>query len=185
MKGIVYTLFQDMVEEEFGLEVWEHLLEHSSLPSEGIYTSVKTYPDEEIVELITQLSAHSGTPAPDLIEHFGHYLLPKLMATLPAMISRYHDLWSFQGAIDDVIHMEVQKLNPDALTPEIKVIEHHGDQMDVSYKSPRKLCFLAIGLIKQAGIHFNTPVDVTHKQCMHDDHQHCVLSITLSEPIYA
>ncbi|ARN73216.1 heme NO-binding domain-containing protein [Oceanicoccus sagamiensis] len=181
MKGIVYTLFQDMVEDEFGLEVWELLIEQSSLASEGIYTSVKTYPDEEMVQLITQLSAHTGTPAPALIEHFGHYLLPNLMGTLPATISRYSDLWSFMSAIDDVIHLEVQKLNPDALTPEIRVLEHQGDHMDVSYQSPRKLCFLAIGLIKQAGLHFNTPVDVAHKQCMHDDHTNCVLSIHLSE----
>ena len=185
MKGIVYTLFQDMVEDEFGLDVWEHLIEHSSLGSEGIYTSVKTYPDEEMVQLITQLAAHTGTPAPDLIEYFGHYLLPSLMGTLPVTINRYSDLWSFMSAIDDVIHMEVQKLSPDALTPEIKVVEYLGDHMDVSYKSPRKLCFLAIGLIKQAGIHFNTPVDVAHKQCMHNDHDHCVLSITLSEQVHA
>ncbi len=185
MKGIVYTLFQDMVEDEFGLDVWEYLIENAQLASEGIYTSVKTYPDEEIVQLITQLSAHTGTAAPALIEHFGHYLLPNLMGSLPATVNRYSDLWSFMSAIDGVIHMEVQKLNPDALTPEIKVIEYHGDRMDVSYKSPRKLCFLAIGLIKQAGIHFETPVDVVHKKCMHDGHEQCVLSITLSEQVHA
>ena len=56
MKGIVYTLFQDMVEDEFGLEVWEFLLENSELSSEGIYTSGNTYADEEMQQLIAGLS---------------------------------------------------------------------------------------------------------------------------------
>ena len=55
MKGIVFTEFLEMVEETFGLETVDTIIENSNLPSEGIYTSVGTYDFNEMVSLITAL----------------------------------------------------------------------------------------------------------------------------------
>ncbi len=55
MKGIVFTEFLEMVEDKFGLETVDSIIENSNLPSEGIYTSVGTYDFNEMVSLITSL----------------------------------------------------------------------------------------------------------------------------------
>ena len=52
MKGIVFTEFLDMVEERFGYEVVDQIISESKLSTDGIYTSVGTYPHSEIVKLL-------------------------------------------------------------------------------------------------------------------------------------
>lgn len=170
-----------MVEEHYSLDTWEHLIEQTILASEGIYTSSKTYPDEEIVLLITALAKYSGEVTSELIEKFGHYLFPHLMHSLPAKINHYSNLWDFLAAVDGIIHVEVKKLSPDALTPDIKIISFNKNNMKLSYSSSRKLCFLAIGLIEQAGEYYNSSVVVSHQQCMHDGHTQCILEILSRE----
>lgn len=179
MKGVIFTVFQQMVETEFGLECWERLINHGDIGSGGIYISVDDYPDAELFELVNNLSDYASLPVPTLIEHFGEYLLPHLIGSLPAEFFHYDDLWSLLAAIDEVIHVEVKKLNPGALTPIIKVVKREPGKMTLSYQSPRKMCLLAIGLIRQAGKHFDTPVTVTHRQCMHEGADHCVLDVAL------
>ncbi len=178
MKGSIFTVLQEMVEESFGFECWETMIANSELPSEGIYTSAETYDDSEIFVLVSALSVHSGTPVPDLVEAFGSYLFPHLANSLPKSMMDYPDLWSFLDAVHSVIHVEVNKLYPDAVTPELIVTEKRDDAVTISYTSPRKLCFLALGLIHQAGEHFNTKVDIKHECCMHEGSDHCSLLVS-------
>lgn len=177
MKGVIFTLFQDMVEESIGLDGWEQLIGMSELSSDGIYIAGLNYPDADIVALVKSLSVISDKDVPTLLEAFGGYILPHLVHSLPPALFNYTELWSFLRDIDSVIHTEVKKLLPDALTPEITVVAETDNTMDVAYQSPRQLCFLAIGLIKQSGEHFNMPVSVQHKQCMHNGHERCILHV--------
>ena len=43
MKGIVFTEFLEMVEEKYGLEMVDDIIENANLQSHGAYTSVGTY----------------------------------------------------------------------------------------------------------------------------------------------
>lgn len=52
MKGIVFSEFMDLVEESFGLEMIDELIEQSDLPSGGSYTAVGTYPHGEMLTLV-------------------------------------------------------------------------------------------------------------------------------------
>lgn len=183
MKGVIFTLFQDMIEEEFGLECWEYLIADESIKSGGVYTTVYLYPDEELLTLVKRLSDYLNESQEKLVEHFGEYLLPHLVKSLPPSVFNYTDLWSFLAAIDDVIHVEVRKLNPDALTPVIKVLSGNKNTMTLTYSSPRKMCFLAVGLIINSGKYFNTPVNVTHGQCMHSGAENCHLIVNLEENV--
>lgn len=46
MKGIIFTEFLDMVDEQFGFEVTEHIIEKAKhqLSTGGSYSAVGTYP---------------------------------------------------------------------------------------------------------------------------------------------
>jgi len=80
-----------------------------------------------------------------------------------------------------IIFTSFQDMIEDALAPEIKVLSRGDDCMTLSYSSPRKLCFLALGLITNAGEYFNTPVTVSHGQCMHSGSTFCELNIVALE----
>ena len=50
MKGIVFNILNEMVEEQFGMAAWDGLLD--AVGSEGIYVATETYPDEELLALV-------------------------------------------------------------------------------------------------------------------------------------
>ncbi len=177
MKGAVFTIFQEMVEETFGFECWETLLQQSNLPSGGVYTSADTYDDQEILELVSALSNYTGTPVPQLVEAFGGYLFPALTHSLPESMMDYPDLWSLLEAVDAVIHVEVKKLYPDAITPTLQVKEKTDKQLKLFYQSPRKLCLLAVGLIHKAAEKFGDTINIQHDCCMHEGSDHCILVV--------
>jgi hypothetical protein len=52
MKGIVFTTLNDMVEEKFGLETWEALLDKVHPESKGVYTAGGTYKDAELISYV-------------------------------------------------------------------------------------------------------------------------------------
>ena len=52
MKGIVFVKFNEFIEELWGDEFWHELLDEAELPSEGAYTTVCSYEDQEILTLI-------------------------------------------------------------------------------------------------------------------------------------
>ena len=56
MLGVVFTEFVEMVEDSFGEEVADEMLEMSKLASGGVYTAVGTYSYQEISETFTQNS---------------------------------------------------------------------------------------------------------------------------------
>jgi len=52
MKGIVFVKLNEFIEELWGDEFWDELLEEAELPSGGVYTTVGTYDDQEFFTLI-------------------------------------------------------------------------------------------------------------------------------------
>lgn len=154
MKGIVFTEFLEMVEEEFGLEVMDNIIESSNLPSNGIYTSIGTYSFAEMQTLVTQLSKQVNIPVNNLLYAFGKFLFNSLKKAHPEVIKMYTDPLNLVNSIEDHIHVHVKKLYPDAKLPFFKVMHKSDETITLVYESGRGLYKLAQGLLEQAFIEF-------------------------------
>ena len=60
MKGVIFILLEKVVSEAHGEAVWEALLEKSG--ASGTYTSLGSYPDEELLGLVAAASEATGRP---------------------------------------------------------------------------------------------------------------------------
>ena len=78
MKGIVFTKLNDFVEELWGLEFWDELLNESKLPSGGAYTTVEYYDDEEMYTLVGKISDKKNISPDDAQIAFGRWLFKEL-----------------------------------------------------------------------------------------------------------
>jgi hypothetical protein len=88
---------------------------------------------------------------------------------------------SFLLTLDDVIHAEVRKLYPEAAPPDFW-FEHQDDRvLVVHYRSERRLCALAEGMIVGVAAHYAEHVSIAHEACMLDAADHCVLRVTVEE----
>ena len=86
MKGIVFTEFLEMVEQRFGLEMVDRIIDAAALDNDGAYTAVGTYPCRELLQLVGALAAATATPAPKLVRAFGHHLFGRFREAYPAKI---------------------------------------------------------------------------------------------------
>ena len=161
MKGIVFTEFLEMVEQTFGLDTVDTIIEESDLPSEGAYTSVGTYDFNEMVSLVGALSTKTGIPVGELLFTFGHYLFDSLVKVHPEVISAYTNPLGLLYSIEDHIHVQVRKLYPDAELPSFKILEKTDDKMVMVYASSRGLYPLAHGLMTKTFEHFGHNAEIS------------------------
>lgn len=154
MKGVVFTIFLEMVDDVFGIETTEKIISDSDLPSGGAYTSVGTYDHGEIVSLVTNLSSSTGIAVPVLIKTFGEHLLGEFHRLYPDFFAEVDDVLSFLEYVDGYIHVEVLKLYPDAKLPKIETRRLSCGSLELIYKSDRMMGDLAEGLIGGAISHF-------------------------------
>lgn len=161
MKGIVFTEFLEMVEQQFSPDMADDILEQSDLASGGVYTAVGTYDSGEMTALVRCLSEHVDIPVPDLLRAYGQFLFGRFYALFPQFFEGIGDAMSFLEGIESVIHMEVRKLYPDAELPRFEVTRPAAGQMVMVYRSPRQLGDLAEGLFRGALEHFQDTAVLT------------------------
>jgi hypothetical protein len=163
MKGMIFTEFMDMVEEAFGLEMADLLIDETQPSSGGAYTSVGTYPLEELVAMLQVLSRESKTPIPQLLTAYGKRLFAKLGSAHPAIMAHVSDPLDFLESIEHTIHVEVRKLYPDAELPTFEIERKSPDILEMRYRSSRHLEDLAEGLIHGCLAYFEVPATVARE----------------------
>ena len=171
MKGIVFTEFFEMVEEEFGYEMVDTLVETTVLPSGGIYTAVGTYDYNEIISLVANLSQRTQIPVPALLRAYGKYLFKSFTRIYNRFLQSPSDAFTFLGSIHDYIHVEVQKLYPDAELPHFDIERVDDNTLIMNYYSKRKMADFAHGLIEGTLLHFSENATIT-QQAIKEDGSH-------------
>ncbi len=150
MKGIVFTEFAEMIENEFGLSILDEIIETSNLPSKGIYTSVGTYSHQEMVIMLTKFSELTEIPIPKALSMFGHHLFKSFFNQYPDFFRNHEHVFGFLESVEHHIHVEVLKLYPDAQLPHFLCTRTDEKTLLMEYKSDKHLEWLAVGLIEGA-----------------------------------
>ncbi|BBL89052.1 guanylate cyclase [Vibrio rotiferianus] len=171
MKGIIFTEFMELVEDKFGLETLDQVLELSN--DEGIYTAVGSYDHRDLVKLIVSLSKISNIPPEQLQEVFGEYVFQNLLASIPnhASLQQCQTTFQFVRHVEDFIHVEVKKLYPEASPPQFDFISETETEMVFDYRSARCMAHVCVGLVKGCASHFGQSVNVRHQNQSADGSQ--------------
>ncbi|MGR5177721.1 heme NO-binding domain-containing protein [Vibrio parahaemolyticus] len=160
MKGIIFTEFMELVEQQFGLEVLDEVLEMSG--DEGIYTAVGSYDHKDLVKLIVNLSKKTNIDATTLQQVFGKTVFKTLLASIPptASIGASKTTFQFLRHVEDYIHVEVKKLYSDAEPPKFDFISETKTEMIMDYQSARCMSNVCLGLIEGCAEHFGESIRV-------------------------
>ncbi|MEZ5116480.1 MAG: heme NO-binding domain-containing protein [Candidatus Nanopelagicales bacterium] len=179
MKGVIFTEFLQMVETVQSPDLVDELIDSVDLPSGGAYTAVGTYDHAEIVALVTELSQRTGIPVPDLLSAFGEFLFGRFVELYPSFFEGQDDPMDFLSSIEDVIHAEVLKLYPDAQLPRIDAERHGDDELELVYRSPRRMGDVAEGLCRGALTHFGVTDTMTmRREDVEGDDPHVRFTLT-------
>ncbi|MBE7688171.1 heme NO-binding domain-containing protein [Tenacibaculum finnmarkense] len=168
MKGIVFTEFLDLVEEKFGLEVVDKIISQSTLDSQGIYTAIGTYSFSEMLQLLQHLSKYSGISIDDLLLLYAEHFFSVIENSYPGLLATYKEPIEMLASIENHIHVEVQKIYPDAELPTFIVKERTENSLVMIYKSSRAMHHFGLGLMNKTFEHFNTSATIVLEKIKQD-----------------
>ena len=161
MKGVIFTSFLEMVEDKFGYETVDAIINEEELPSAGVYTSVGTYEHNEMVTLVGNLSKETGFAMPDLLYAYGKHLFSLLAKGYKHWLVDLAGTLDLLENLESYIHVEVRKLYPDAELPSFQTKRLSPTHLQMIYHSERRMSTLALGLIDGCFEHYGEQGDVT------------------------
>jgi hypothetical protein len=164
MKGIVFNILEDVITREYGANTWDDLL--ATAQSDGVFTSLGNYPDAALLRIVGAASQALKLPPETIVRWFGQRMLPLLAQRYASFFTPHTATRPFLLTLNDVIHPEVRKLYPGADTPEFEFDTTSPEVLVMTYRSKRKLCALAEGLVEGAAEHFRETVTIAHPVCM-------------------
>jgi hypothetical protein len=175
MKGIVFNLLESVVLREYGDDTWDALLDAAGLG--GSYTSLGSYPDEQMGRLVMAASQALKLPPEEVLRWFGREAMSVLAERYPAFFDAHRSTRPFVLSVNSIIHPEVRKSYPGADVPVFDFDEAPDGALLMGYHSARKLCTLAQGFVEGAAQHFGESLQFDHLQCMHKGDAKCQFRI--------
>ena len=160
MKGLIFTEFLEMVEEKFGWDVADAIIEENKLKSEGAYTAVGTYDHDELLKMVNTLSLKTGISVSELLKTTGMHLFVQLQKQHPTFFDVENGTFEFLERVDEHIHVEVRKLYLDAELPRFFYERPSTNQLIMTYESERPLADIAIGMLTGAVNFFGEQIEI-------------------------
>lgn len=176
MHGIIFTELRNYVTSALGQDAWPALIKEAGLEGKS-YLPVKEYPDEEVGALVSAAARITKKPAGVVMEGFGIFLAPKLLAMYRSLVD---PAWRTLDVIENTeqtIHRVVRIRNPGAHPPALRTTRTGPKEVVLLYNSHRRMCNVAIGIAKGVGVHFGENISITETRCMHRGAPECEIVI--------
>ena len=154
MKGVVFTEFLELVEDKFGLEMVDAIIQASDLESGGAYTAVGTYKFVEMVSLLTALIERTQLSIDELLYVYAQHFFKVIETSYAALLNSYTDPLELLASIEDHIHVEVRKIYPDSQLPTFKTINKTNQSLILDYHSSRAMYSFGLGLMHETFTYF-------------------------------
>lgn len=180
MKGIVFTEFLELVEEKFGLEMVDTIINNSNLPSKGVYTAIGTYSFSEMLSLLNNLKKETGIETDELLKIYGEHFFGLIKRSYPEFLAAYKDPITMLASIENHIHVEVRKIYPEAELPTFTILEQSKNHLVMLYKSSRSMHAFGHGLMIATFNYFNKKGTV-HVEKLNEEATDVKFSITANE----
>lgn len=177
MKGVVFTLFERFVTENWGEDTYEDLLDAAPVVEDSAFVSVQSYPDEWLFAMVGVACDKLEVDAATALRSFGRYCFSKLVDAHPVFVEDVAHPKAFLMKVHDVVHVEVNKLMPGAVTPTLLARDTGPFSVEVTYRSPRAICAFAEGLMEGCAEWYGVPFTYEHLTCTHRGDETCTWKV--------
>jgi len=172
--GLIHLELQKFVTANFGAPAWEALLAKAGLGAE-VYTPLASYPDEQIGALVREAVTMTGMPAESLLEGFGEALVPAYLTLYGSLVAPEWRTLDVLEHTEETIHRVVRKRHPGAEPPRLRTERISAREVVMTYDSPRRLCAVARGIARGVAKHFQEPLEIVDRECMHRGAPACLI----------
>lgn len=167
---------KDFVVENHDHSTWDEVRQRADLDQQ-VYLPIDTYDDAELVSLVEAAAELTGEPIPHLLEAYGRFVAGTLLDTYGNVVREEWDTLDLVANTEEQIHEVLRTHNPDLSPPKLVCRRDSPSQVTVFYRSDRRLCFVAKGIVRGVADHFGEQVSVTEATCMHAGGDHCQIVV--------
>ncbi|MHB8588434.1 MAG: heme NO-binding domain-containing protein [Candidatus Dormibacteraceae bacterium] len=180
MQGIFLDALERFVVRELGQTGLRRIREVTGRGDRG-YVFDTTYPDEEINLIVLSVSQASGLPADEVLQRFAEGLVPSLLDVYGFLINPTWTLVDFLLNTEAVIHKAVRLNTPSAKPPAILAHRLGLNTVAITYRSHRRLCSVAKGIIRGAATHYQATAAISDERCMLRGDPECVITVAVKQ----
>ena len=141
------------------------------------YLPTGVYPDAEAVAMLQEASLATGASLPETVERFGAFLAPHLLKVAGTDVDPSWTLLDLLEHTESIIHAMVRIKNPGATPPVLEPLRVDERELQLIYRSPRRLCWLAAGLIRGMAARLGENVEIEETSCLHRGDPFCTFVI--------
>ncbi|MDO5980787.1 heme NO-binding domain-containing protein [Flavivirga spongiicola] len=181
MKGIIFNITESFIIDYYGEEVLNEILKECELHTKEPYVGPGTYPDSDMMEIITRSSEKLSINISDFFVKLGRYTLYKLVERFPNFVMPYDCPKEFLKTVDSIVHVEVQKLYQGTQLPVFQYAEPNKNELIITYYSKRKLYSFMEGLIDGVASYFNSSIEQRHTIYTKNDLEFCDFHLKFNE----
>lgn len=159
MHGLIFSELKKFVDTHHGVGVWNDLITASGTNNKT-FLPVKSYPDEELVAIVQKACEKTNTPLPEILDQFGQFLVPSLMRMYVASIKPEWRTLDLLEHTELTMHKAVRFSDKNAAPPALECVRVSPQEVNIIYRSPRKMVDLGLGLIKGISKHYQEKIDI-------------------------
>lgn len=176
MHGLIFVELKKFVDARLGEDAWSSITTAAELPGK-VYLPVQEYPDDDLNELIAEILDRTGFAADIFLQQLGEFMAPDLLRMYGSLLDREWKTLDIVQHVDSTVHRVMRARNPNAASLGMKVERVEPDELLVRYRSGRRMCGLAKGIVRGMARHFRERVLIQEPECMHEGAPQCVLRI--------
>ena len=165
MHGVIFVELKKYVDNKVGDGAWQALVEKSGVAT-SMYMAMRTYDDAELVALVKTASDVTGIPVPALLKDFGAYIVPDLLKMYRSFMRPEWRTLDVLERTESHVHTSVRKMTKGAMPPFLTCTRTAPNEVVIQYRSARKLCPVAEGIIDGIATHYGERVVTSHDKCM-------------------
>jgi hypothetical protein len=133
-----------------------------------------------MVALVGAASATTNLPADAILEDFGHFIAPSLLGMYRTLVKPEWKTLDLLEHTEHTIHSVVRARNPGARPAKLHAVRTAPDKVDLTYRSDRRLCSVAKGIVKGVAEHYGEKVEITETECMNKGADACRMEVRLA-----
>ncbi|ALI99286.1 heme NO-binding domain-containing protein [Rufibacter tibetensis] len=160
MHGSIFVLLKRFVESAYNYSTWVRLLEKVGV-EHPTYQMQGMYPTDELFAIVHQASEDTGIPAYELMEQYGEFLVPDLLLVYKKYIKPEWRTFEMLLNTEESMHGAVKREDDRTSPPRLLVTKRGNDRLIIDYHSKRRMCGVAVGIIRGIAKHYGEADRVT------------------------
>jgi predicted hydrocarbon binding protein len=166
VNGVVYIEIVKYAESLIGEQGWQAVVRQAGVPLRR-YFRVADYPDAEAFALLGALSRQLERPVSEVLEGLGEFIVPDLMKMARLWIPPQWKTLDVVADTEQTIHEMLRQEGSNVTNPPRLRCRRNGSaEVVVTYDSSRRMCSLAVGIVRGLARHYGEQVSIDEPACM-------------------